>query len=681
MLSLSAGGFSASAQVLEGDSLSVSTTLQEVVVKAPNSLQLGNRSLYYPPKELKDAMNSSSQLLAGLQIPELIVNPSNGNVSIAGGGKLSIRINGRPVSETDLMSISSKDIAKVEYISNPGTRYGDASGVLDITVKRRNDGYGVILNLLQSPNRGWGDYTAALKYNTGRSEWSADYHSNPMWHMDCYRNNTETINIPGTETILRREEGVKTPNRMVTHRASLQYSYAYKASLLFNVQARITRQNDRYASTGNIFNDVNGNVSEGIENEISPFISWQGDLDFYFHWKINPRNKVYINLVPTVLSSQSDRIYEAKDLSISSRIDNRGWRMLVEGVWEGRIGNGMLTAGVRGYVSRNRAEYISDGSIIHDNSGEGHCFIEWNHRLDKIRYTVGIDGTLFGITEPVEKNFTHVTPRLSVSYNPFSWGSMNISFDAATINPAAAQLNPVEQRIDRFQYSIGSLSLKPYMTYKSKLDFDFNFRGATARVTIADNYSHNPIMGGKTIFNDRIMQTYYNFGFHNDFIIKGQIRMPLFIKHLTLSVEGGWHRMTSVGINYHHSYSQPFVNAQLMYMMGPWWFMVKYNNTYNMLWGEMISSVNNNLLNFGVGYRYKSAVFMAGVVNPVGNVSLKSSDLSALAGYNRTYHAASTKCLVWVGVSLNITGGKHRPATQKKLDNSMKYESIKNIQK
>lgn len=230
---LNAGCFSASAQEAEGDSLSMSATLQEVVVEAPNTLQLGNRSIYYPSKELKDAMATSSQLLAGLQIPELIVNPANGSVSLSGGGKLSIRINGRPASETELMSISSKDISKVEYISNPGTRYGDVDGVLDIAVRRRNDGYGVLLNLLQSPNRGWGDYTAALKYNTGRSEWSADYHSNPMWHMDCYRNNIETINIPGTGTIVRKEEGIKTPNRMVTHRASLQYSYAYKSSLLF----------------------------------------------------------------------------------------------------------------------------------------------------------------------------------------------------------------------------------------------------------------------------------------------------------------------------------------------------------------------------------------------------------------------------------------------------------------
>lgn len=670
-----------SAQETDTDSLSMSATLQEVVVEAPQTIRVGNRSIYYPTKDLKDAMTTSSQLLAGLQIPELIVNPANGNVAISGGGNLSIRINGRPATETDLMALSAKDITKVEYVSNPGKRYGDVAGVLDISVRRRNDGYGVVLNLLQSPNRGWGDYTAAIKYNTGRSEWSADYHSNPMWHMDCYRNNSETITLPSNGTIIRREKGIETPNRMVTHRASLQYSYAFNSSLLFNVQARLIRQNDCYASTGTIITDFNKTLSEGVEKDISPLSSWQGDLDLYFHWKINARNKIYINIVPTVMSSVSDRIYEADVFSNASRIESHGWNLLTEAVWEGRTGAGMITGGFRGNVSKNRSDYIMAAVSMHDDTFNSSCFAEWSHRLDKFRYTFGFEGVLFKLISPVDKSFTRFSPRLTASYTPFTWGGVNLSFDAAPTNPTSTQLNPVEQRIDRYQYFIGSLSLKPYMTYKMKLELDFRFKDTNAKLTIADNYSRSPIMGGKHYEGNGILQSLFNAGYHNDLIIKGQVRTPLFIKQLTLSVEGGWHRMTSEGVNYRHTYSQPFVNAQLMFMTGPWWFMVKYNNAYNMLWGEMITSVNNNLLNIGAGYRYKSAVFMAGIVNPIGNVSLKSRDLSSLAGYERTYHAASTNCLAWVGVSLNINKGKRRAASQKKLDNSQKYESIKTIQK
>lgn len=57
-------------------------------------------------------MNSTIQLLAGLQLPELTVNPATGSINILGGGKLSIRINGRPVSERDLALVSPKQITK-----------------------------------------------------------------------------------------------------------------------------------------------------------------------------------------------------------------------------------------------------------------------------------------------------------------------------------------------------------------------------------------------------------------------------------------------------------------------------------------------------------------------------------------------------------------------------------------
>lgn len=669
------------AQQLENDSLQLSTTLNEVIIKAPESIQSGNKLMYYPSKELREAMATSSQLLAGLQIPDLIVNPANGSIAISGGGKLLIKINGRQASPTDLLTISAKEIVKVEYTSTPGVRYQDYSGVLEITLRQRKEGYGMLLNILQSPNRGWGDYTAALKYNTGNSEWSADYHSNPMWHMDCYRNNDEAISQPDGSVIRRQEYGIRTPNRMATHRAALQYSYAVKSSILLNAQARLLRQNDRYASSGMIITDHNSTLSESMEKEIAPFSSWQGDLDLYFHWKINRNNKVYFNIVPTVVRSTSSRIYETTGLSISSKIDNHAIMFLGEGVWEGNIANGIITAGARGEIRREKAIYRHEASITWNKNFEGHTFVEWNHNIGNFKYIAGIDMSLFRLTAPMSRSFANITPRLFSRYTPLSWMGISISLDGTTVNPSAVRLSPVEQRIDRFQYSKGSPSLKPFRRYNSKLELDFNVSNATAKLTVADSYSKNPIMSAKGFVATGIMQTYHNAGFHNSFIIKGQIRTPLGIQQLTLSLEGGWHKMTSKGISYRHTYSQGFVNAQLMFINGPWWFMAKYNNAYNLLWGEMITGVNNNLLNIGIGYRYKSATFMAGIVNPIGNVSLKSRDLSAIASYERTYHAASTNCLAWLGITLNLHKGSRRTATQKKLDNNKTYTTIKTIQK
>lgn len=663
------------------DTTTMSKALDEVVIAAPTNVVIGNKSVYFPTKELKNATNSCVQLLSGLQIPELIVNPASGSISLSGDNKLSIRINGREASETELASISSKDISKIEYISNPGVRYGDVNGVLNITVKRRDEGYGVMLNLLQSPNRGWGNYTAAIKYNIGKSEWTLDYTSNPMWDMDCYRDNSEYINMPDGTTISRFEDGKKVPNRMVTHHASLQYSYADANRLLLNIQARLLRKNDKNISEGDITTIIAASETTGFEREMSCIKSWQGDLDIYLHYKINNRNKLYFNLVPTIIDGVSNRSYEYADELIASDIDNRGFHLLAEGIWEGRIGRGSLSAGLRSTNSWDKAVYRLSDDVVREEASNNYLFAEWSQSLDNLHYAIGLGGTIFSISSPMSYTSTFLNPRISARYMPFDRAGFTLSLNTTTITPTINQLNPTLQQVDMFQWSEGNTSLKPFQRYEQQIGFDGTFGDIFVKASATNRYSDNPIMGFKRYENGTIVGSYKNAGYNNDFEISAMLRLPLFIKQLTLSVDGGWHSTISKGIDYRHTYSQPFVNAQLMYMQGPWWVMLKYNTTYNNLWGEMISSSNQNLLNIGVGYTYRKATFMAGIVNPFGNVALRTENLNALAGFDRTYQASGSNQLVWVGVTLNLHQGKKRAKMQKKLDNSTIYESINNTMK
>lgn len=655
--------------------------LDEIVVTARNMIVSAGKSSYYPSKELKATTNNGIQLMAALQIPELIVNPASGSITLAGRNNLSIRINGHQATETDLLSISSKDITRVEYISNPGARYGDVDAVLDITVKRRETGYGMILNILQSPNRGWGNYTGNLKFNTGRSEWSLDYNSNPMWKMDCYRDNTEHILLPDGSAIDRTESGIKTPNRMVTHRLSLQYSYAVGNSLLLNIQARVSRKNDKYVSKGNILTESDGIESSGYESETMPIKNWQGDLDIYMHYRINRRNKVFLNIIPTVTDGTNHRIYETPGLKIESNIINRGYHFLLEGIWEGDVGKGKLSAGIRSKSGWIKSTYLTTNQNIRENDSDNRLFAEWRQSIDKVEYSIGVEGSLYTVRKPVSYTKIFASPRLSLRYTPFSWGGVNITLNTSTVAPTVNQINPCLQQVDRYLWTTGNPVLRPFHKFEQKIEFDFNYNEFFAGISVADRYCHNPIMDAKSYAESGILESYHNSGYNNDLEVRGFVKMPLFIRQLTLSITGGWHKTVSKGVGYIHSYSQPFVNAQLMFMTGGWWIMARYNNSYNQLWGEMISSVNQNLLNFGVGYTYRKATFSVGIVNPFGNVSIRTKLLGYLYSYDRTYCASGSHRLVWLGITLNLHKGKKRSATKKRLDNTTIYESIKNSEK
>ena len=662
------------------DSLDISRELNEVVVTAPENQTIGNKTFFYPTKELKNATNNGVQLLAGLQIPDLIINPTTGSIDRLGGGELSIRINGRPASQIDITSLSPRDITKVEYTPNPGVRYGEVKGVIDITVKRRETGYGVSLNLLQSVNRGWGNYTGALKYTYGRSEWTLDFQSNPMWRMSAFRNNSERYLLSDGREILRLENGVKAPNRMASHRLSLQHSYAIGSKLLLNTQLRIFRKNDRYVSEGNMTTVIGDEVTDDFEREELPIKSTQIDLDVYLHWKANKSNKLYVNIIPIVINGSNDRSYQTSEVELYTTISNRGYRLFGEGAWECRIGNGILTSGMRSLGEWNEADYNHSGSI-NEKSVMGSLFSEWKQTFEKIQYSIGIGGTAYCVKEPLKHNYFNANPRIYFRYIPVSWGGISFIGNVNTVVPTVNQLNPVLQQIDSYQWSKGNPDVSAFQQYDTKLEFDGRLKDISLKITVDNIYNHNPIMGAKTYIDNQIVKSYYNFGYSNNFIVKAQLRMPVFIKQLNLSLEGGWHKTVSKGLNYRHNYSQPFINAQFMYVNGPWWIMLKYNTTYNALWGEDIYSTNNNMLNIGVGYTYRSATFMAGAFNPIGNIIVKSRDLNAIAGFDRVYQVSSTRQLFWVGVTLNLYKGKKRSASQRKLNNSQTYESINNIKK
>ena len=60
----------------------------------------------------------------------------------ANGGSVQTRINGIVATSTEVAALLPKEIVRIEFIENPGERYGDSSlgAVVDIIVRRRETG-------------------------------------------------------------------------------------------------------------------------------------------------------------------------------------------------------------------------------------------------------------------------------------------------------------------------------------------------------------------------------------------------------------------------------------------------------------------------------------------------------------------------------------------------------------
>lgn len=623
----------APAQVKEPCDTIMSHDLEEITVKAPESIKTGAKTIYLPPKELKTSTSTASLLVAGLQIPQLVTDPSTGKISLNDGGRLVIRINGRQSTEIELMTISAKDVTKVEYTPYPGLRWGDATGLLDITVASRATGYSVIASLLQSPNRGWGNYTNAIKTRIGRSEWSLDYHSNPMWNMNCHRDNSEIIIIANGTVIKRDEEGVDRSNRMATHRAAMQYTYTTGQSFTLNAQTRITRRNDRLISSGNITTCPEKTSMTTTETEINPLKGWLWEMDLYMQLKLRNGAKIYLNAVPTIENTYAERCYITPYTEITTTIDSHSRGLSTEIVAEKRIGTGTLSIGGRFQLNSTTSATNSGANHSTDNFKEAvNCaFVQWSQSPSRWRYDIGISGTYNHISRPSPSDYFVIGPRLSLGYEVSRGINAVLVAESHSISPSASDLNPTPQQIDQYQWSQGNDRLIPYQRYDIKTALDWRMFGSDWTFSLENKYYHHPITNSKSYLNGMIVSSPCNAGHNNDFAIKVNLRIPI-AAGISLSVDGGWHTTKSRGKGYAHNYSQPYINTQLMYVNGKWWIMAKYNSIYNRLWGETLTSASTNLTNIGAGYTHKSATFMAGIVNPFGRVSIKSHDLSTIAG-------------------------------------------------
>ena len=127
--------------------------LDEVTVTASNEVNKADRKVIFPNKQQLAVSTNGVNLLNALQLPHLEVSVLNNKVSLTTRESLQLRLNGVKVSEQDLMAVQPQDVIRIEYIENPGVRYGNAGAVINYITRRHESGGAVALNLTQSPHR------------------------------------------------------------------------------------------------------------------------------------------------------------------------------------------------------------------------------------------------------------------------------------------------------------------------------------------------------------------------------------------------------------------------------------------------------------------------------------------------------------------------------------------------
>ena len=147
-------------------------TLQEVTVKGSKVVQRVDGQTIYPTRQQLESSTNGYSLLSKLALPHLRIDPVMHTITaLSNLGSVQVRINDIVASKEDLLALDMKAVQHIDYIDNPGVRYGEGVAyVVNIIVKKPVSGYDIGADLTNTLTAVNGDETVYGKFNSSTME-------------------------------------------------------------------------------------------------------------------------------------------------------------------------------------------------------------------------------------------------------------------------------------------------------------------------------------------------------------------------------------------------------------------------------------------------------------------------------------------------------------------------------
>ncbi len=663
------------AQSTETDTIAAKE-LQEVVIEAPKVIRKADMDVYHPSKSAVGNSKNGMQLLGNLMIPSLTVSDALGTVQAA-GQSVQLRINGRQATIDQVRALLPETIRRVEWVDNPGLRYGGANYVLNIIVANPTLGGSLMASARPALNTAWGFYMADAKFNVGRSQWEVGGNYKLTDNLSAHRDYTETFTYPDGSSITRDEtsRGGRIDNSMANIWAS--YNYIKPDTTVFMAEFGIHRDiNDKTRYDGLLSlsdgsDDILLTDSRGADgNTPSLSLYWQQNfsrrqmliLNFSSSFYFGRTYSDYLEQLPDAASYLTD---------IHTDIKDRNQAYAVEADYIKNWKNGRFTAGASYTANRNRSEYVSlGGEVFHQRQDKVYIFAEYFHRFGKWTATagMGVQYTDFLFKESNRGNHSwSPRPQATVTYAPCQSHNFRLSFTSWQSTPTLAETNIVPRQLDGFQWQVGNQDLRTANSYMLTFRYGFSLPRVNGSFGIRAFTSPNAITPLLRWDDNRLVTTYENSrGLQNlSFFLAPQVEIVPGWLTASGYVQFRMERMRGTGYEYRSNAWSGNASLQLSH----WGFVLsgQYTRAQRDLWGEKISW-GEDLNIIDLSYNWKNWQFGAGIIMPFGKYDQGSRSLSR---WNRNeQHMRLDMRIPYLQVSYNLQWGRQRRSARKLVDSS-----------
>lgn len=565
-------------------------------------------------------------------------------ISVNGKQGIIVQINGKPIqmSGSDLANylrgLPSSSIEKIEFITNPSSKY-DANGGIIIDIRLKKDArFGTNGTLTNSYGQGvYPKFNTALNLNHRQGKWnlffnySYNYRKNfnrLLLEREFYQNDT-------LQLAYHQNNYLTFPINTNSFRTGFDYEIDSLSTLSLVVSGVSTLLNPNGINYSNVLN--------GARQKVSIFETFN---DTHDNWKSGGVNLNYLKNTDTLGSTFSmDADYALYDNSTEQLFTTNYYDLLGQTLQNPYILFGDLKGNLSLYslkADRNRvfkasksleygikSSYVkADNSVlffdrsqpieVYDSSKSNHfiyteninaAYGSFSYAKDKWSYQAGlrientnITGNQLTYNQQFDTSYVQIFPTLSLQYKLNEKHTFDVNLNRRIDRPSYRQLNPFKFYLDPTTYEAGNPYLRPQTSITAEVGHTYKGKLYTL-VGIARTFDNiTEIIGPSPLSVNTTVQTNVNLD-HVD-LIYANLSLPL-------KVTKWWNMRVDLS-SYLALYSGTAANTEIS-QMGSYNANVQMTNQFTIAKKHTLELTGN--------YRTRE-VYAFDIINQIGFVSL-----------------------------------------------------------
>ena len=648
-----------------------SVVMKEVTVEAARVTKKVDGLLIIPSAAQREASTDGYSLLAKLSLPRLRVDEVMRTVTpLMNDGSVQIRLNGTLASKEDLLSLDPKLVKNIDFIDNPGVRYGEGIGyVIDIQTRRNTTGYVLGADLSNAVTTLNGGNTLYAKYNHKNSELALTFTSLYKDQRGFRSSETADYTLNNGSHYLVSRNQTAGRSRRFGNQFEIKYSLADSATYVF--QASLSTEGSNTPGNYADFVYRDGTIEKSFRT-IDVASSFAPKLDLYFFHQLGKHQSITANVVGSSIYTDK-RGYNGEEGDYAYEVNGRTWSLESEAIYENKLKPFTLSAGLEHSVSFTNNEYTGDVSALNKmRRGELYLFSEVKGRWKRIGYSAGI-GVANKTYSQENYSFDYWTfrPELTLSYEILTGLSARYTFETYRRVSSYAMVSDARIRDNSREWKVGNPNLQPSRVIKNIIDVSYNGR----RVSGGMNMEYRRDLGSnmsvyERTATDEFLYSQQNIGNIMMFVVQNYLRYDVVPEHLSVTLFGGINRFFNNSSLYRHHLTSYNYGGNIQAYLGRWTLTGYADNGWKYVEGEH-EGRNGAAIYFGVSYRWSRCSLSLFMQHPFQQhpVIQRGKVLNENLYKTYSYRSRDLGNMITLKFSWKLSRGKSYKEIEKKVQN------------